>query len=416
MSREMPHDTGIDSTLNLLKDGYLYIMNRTGRFDSDVFDTRLLGQQAICMIGEEAARIFYDEEKFKREGAAPNRVKQTLFGEGGVQGMDGKAHKNRKRMFMNIMSKDNLEKFRQMMTKEWEQALEKWESAESIKLYEESQKVLTRAATIWAGVPADDLDKLTEELVSLFESPASLGPPHWVGRRNRNKLEKWMKGIVKDVRKGTLEPEAETALYEIAWHRDLEGELLDEETAAVEVINIIRPIVANAVYINFLVLALNDYPEEKEKLQGDDPAYDKMFIQEVRRFYPFFPFATAVVRRDFLWNGYEFKEGTLTLLDLYGTNHDPRSWDQPDSFRPERFRNWEASPFAFIPQGGGDGYMGHRCAGEYVTLEVMKIALDFLARRMEFDLPEQDLELSMNDIPITSYVIHNNTLFNVPQY
>jgi hypothetical protein len=52
-----------------------------------------------------------------------------------------------------------------------------------------------------------------------------------------------------------------------------------------------------------------------------------MFVQEVRRFYPFFPFVAAVVKKDFTWKGFEFKEGTLTFLDLYGTNHDPEVWE-----------------------------------------------------------------------------------------
>ncbi len=79
--------------------------------------------------------------------------------------------------------------------------------------------------------------------------------------------------------------------------------------------------------------------------------YQKMFVQEVRRFYPFFPFVAARVKQDFTWNGYQFTEGTLTLLDLYGTNHDQKLWEHPNMFYPERFAQWQGSPFSFIPQG-----------------------------------------------------------------
>lgn len=77
----MPREKGIDNSLDLLKEGYTYITNRNQNLDSDVFQTRLLGQKAICMVGKEAAEIFYDTEKFKRKNAAPNRLIQTLFGE-----------------------------------------------------------------------------------------------------------------------------------------------------------------------------------------------------------------------------------------------------------------------------------------------------------------------------------------------
>jgi fatty-acid peroxygenase len=53
---------------------------------------------------EEAARLFDDAERFQRAGAAPRRVKATLLGEGGVQSLDGEAHRRRKAMFMSPMT------------------------------------------------------------------------------------------------------------------------------------------------------------------------------------------------------------------------------------------------------------------------------------------------------------------------
>lgn len=43
--------------------------------------------------------------------------------------------------------------------------------------------------------------------------------------------------------------------------------------------------------------------------------------------------------------------------------------------------------------------MGHRCAGEWVTIEVMKVSLDYLLNRMEYEIPDQDLSYSMVSIP-----------------
>ncbi|MBV0910743.1 cytochrome P450, partial [Planococcus sp. CP5-4_UN] len=50
----------------------------------------------------------------------------------------------------------------------------------------------------------------------------------------------------------------------------------------------------------------------------------------------------------------DFKKDMRVILDLYGTNHHPDSWDNADEFIPERFSTWDGSPFSFIPQGGGD--------------------------------------------------------------
>lgn len=88
---ELPYDEGLDNTLAFLNEGYLYITNRRKRFNRDMFKTRILGgKQVICMAGKEAAEVFYDNDKFKRNGAAPNKVLNTLFGQDGVQTLDGK--------------------------------------------------------------------------------------------------------------------------------------------------------------------------------------------------------------------------------------------------------------------------------------------------------------------------------------
>src|SRR5690625_7805221 len=79
-----------------------------------------------------------------------------------------------------------------------------------------------------------------------------------------------------------------TILYRFAWQHDMNGDLFNSKTAAVEIINLLRPIVAISIFINFLMLAIHHYPEEKEKLKSGVNQFLEMFVQEVRRFYPFF--------------------------------------------------------------------------------------------------------------------------------
>ena len=87
------------------------------------------------------------------------------------------------------------------------------------------------------------------------------------------------------------------------------------------------------------------------------------------------------------------------ILDLYGTNHDERIWEKPESFWPERFRDRDISPFDLIPQGGGDYQTNHRCPGEWITIELMKVVLHLLTRSITYDVPAQDLRVSLSRIP-----------------
>ncbi len=399
--REIPKEDGIDHSLTLLREGYLFVPNRRKTFASNIFETRLLGKKAICMGGKEAAELFYDNEKFIRNGAAPNRVKKTLLGEGSVQTLDGAEHRNRKAMFLAVMSPEQMERLKEITKKSWEAKLAKWEQQDEVIVYKEAKELLCQIACDWAGVSLKENEEKQKSVLlgKLFESPAAMGPEHWAGRRARREAEEWIERLVEEVRLGTLHPPSGSALYTFSYHKDLQGQLLDARTVAVEVLNILRPIIAISVYLCFTALAVIQYPEESAKLNLKEDKYLKMFIQEVRRFYPFFPTAIAKVKKDFTWEGYQFEKGTLTLLDLYGTNHDPNLWENPELFKPERFSDWQDSTFSFIPQGGGEFDLGHRCAGEWVTVEIMKISLDYFVNQMEFEVPTQDLSYSLVSIP-----------------
>jgi fatty-acid peroxygenase len=167
----------------------------------------------------------------------------------------------------------------------------------------------------------------------------------------------------------------------------------------VELINVVRPIVAVSRFIVFAALALHQHPEWRARLAGAPDDVIEAFVQEVRRVSPFFPFIGGRVREQFAWSGRSFAQGEWVLLDLYGTNRDARAFDAPDEFRPERFIGRAPDPFAFVPQGGGDVWSNHRCPGERITIDLMKTAVTLLTKNMEYDVPVQQLSVDLSQIP-----------------
>jgi fatty-acid peroxygenase len=184
----------------------------------------------------------------------------------------------------------------------------------------------------------------------------------------------------------------------IAHHRDGEGELLPAKIAAVELINVLRPTVANARFASYAAHALHLNPEWRERLQASDDDLEP-FVQEVRRFYPFIPLIGGRVIAPFRWRDRDFVEGEWVLIDLYGTNRDERVWEEPEAFRPERFRERAIGPFDMIPQGGGDHADTHRCPGEWLLIEQLKTIVRLLVREMTYEVPEQDLGIDLGRMP-----------------
>ncbi|OCA85698.1 cytochrome [Bacillus sp. FJAT-27225] len=399
---EVPKDKSLDNSLALMQEGYTFIQNRTKQYGADLFEARILGQKAVCMTGEEAVKRFYDNEFFQRTGAAPKRIQKTLFGVNAIQTKDGAVHQSRKSLFMALLSPEGVKELGQLAYKQFQKAARKWEGMEQVILFDESAEVLCRIACEWAGVPLkeDEARQRANDFNAMVDAFGAVGPRHWKGRRARERGEAWIIEVIEKTRSGELQARQGSALQEWATYRDPDGEPLDAKMAAIELINILRPIVAISTFISYCALAIHDYPECREKLKSEGNQYREWFVQEVRRFYPFGPFLGARARKDFTWNGYNFTEGQLVLLDIFGTNHDYRLWEFPNEFHPERFREWDGNPYSFIPQGGGDPARGHRCPGEGVTVEVMKVAVDFLVNHLQYDVPDgQDLSYSLIRMP-----------------
>jgi fatty-acid peroxygenase len=400
MAVQVPRDKGIDRTLSIFKDGYEFIQKRTQKHHLDVYETKVLGQKVALLSGEAGVKLFYDNEKMKRNGAMPPHILNTLFGKGGVQTLDGKSHEHRKRLFMSLMTPEGLKDLHKITTKQWKAYALEWEKKKKIILFEESLELLTRVGCEWAGIPVEEKEvpKRSKDLNKLIEGASKVGPHYLASLRARKRLEKWIGNVIQMVRHGKHEPRKGSALYEIAFHQDLNGEVLDRQVAAVELLNVIRPLVAISRYLVFGAVALEELPEWKERITSNDEDL-RCFIQEVRRFYPFFPFLAGITTKDFLWQQYHFKQGQMVILDLYGTNHDPRIWENPDNFEPGRFKDYKGSIYELVPQGGGDYYSGHRCPGEWPTIEVMKASYSFMSKHLEYELPKQDMSYSLREIP-----------------
>lgn len=400
MSR-FPHPHTLDSTLSLLRNPYGFISSTSQQLGTDIFETRLLLERTICLTGSDAAEFFYSSSELIREGAVPGRIVKTLFGTGGVQGLDDQQHRHRKQMFMSLMTPKRIKELMQKIHAGWRQCAAQWQRQSSVVLYKSLHHLLLKSACDWAGVPLADheVSHRSKQVAYLFDRAGAIGPRHWTARLARKQTNEWMAKIIDQIRSGSLSPPHESASAIIAFHQDLNGQVLDRNVAAVELLNIIRPIVAISVYIVFVALSIHKHPEMRERIRQGDIEFLNSFVQEVRRYYPFFPFVGARARSAFRWRDYDFAENQLVLLDLYGTNHDPQIWDAPDVFAPERFERKKVQAFEFIPQGGGDYIANHRCAGEWATVEAMKQAASFLSTAVTYEVPDQNLKIQRTRLP-----------------
>ncbi|WP_432119388.1 cytochrome P450 [Streptomyces sp. bgisy032] len=386
-----------DSSLALLAQGYTWLPGRLRRTTAPLVRTRLMGQHAVALHGPEAVRFFYDEQHIERGTALPGPVLSTLFGHGAVHTLDGQLHRVRKGMFLSLLTgPEAVGGLVDGVCAEWDETVASW-PGRRVVLFDEASRVLTRGVCRWAGIPLHDPDAVARDMVAMVDGFATAGPRHWRARRARARSEAWLAGLVDDVRAGSATAPQGSVLDGVARHRDADGRLLDPRTAAVELLNVVRPTVAVCWFLTYAGHALRR-PDVRERLRGDDAAYAVAFARELRRFYPFAPFVGGRAVTDLDWHGEPIPAGTMVLLDVYGQNHDPAHFDDPYAFQPERFAGRPPARDELIPQGGGDPATGHRCPGEDITVALLA-ALGPRLARLEYEVPEQDLRIPLTRMP-----------------
>jgi cytochrome P450 len=139
--------------------------------------------------------------------------------------------------------------------------------------------------------------------------------------------------------------------------------------------------------------------EIRRALQGRTPTpadlanlpYTEMVVREAMRLYP--P-AAGVAREpieDVEIGGYVVPKGSLVTANMFALHRDPRFFDAPERFDPERFaRGWEdrIPRGAYLPFGGGPRV----CIGNGFAMMEARLILATLAQRWRLTLePDQEV-------------------------
>ncbi|KAI3952519.1 hypothetical protein MKW92_051331 [Papaver armeniacum] len=115
--------------------------------------------------------------------------------------------------------------------------------------------------------------------------------------------------------------------------------------------------------------------------------YLRAIVNEILRFHP--PGALLIPRsviQDIEVTGYLIPKGTLVWVNIWGLGRDPSSWDDPLSFKPERFLSsiidYHGKNFEFIPFGAGRRI----CPGLPLAQQIIHMMLGSLIQSFDWVL------------------------------
>ncbi|KTF88450.1 hypothetical protein cypCar_00041718 [Cyprinus carpio] len=87
-----------------------------------------------------------------------------------------------------------------------------------------------------------------------------------------------------------------------------------------------------------------------------------------------------------LLGGHSVPKGTRVLVNMWAIHHDPKHWDEPEQFRPERFLDASGrrvTPSSFLPFGAGPRV----CVGESLARIELFLFASRLLQRFHFSVP-----------------------------
>ncbi|KAF6994053.1 hypothetical protein CFC21_010843 [Triticum aestivum] len=118
-----------------------------------------------------------------------------------------------------------------------------------------------------------------------------------------------------------------------------------------------------------------------------DLHYMQMVIKEVLRLHPPGPLVPRMTREDCTIMGYDMFKGTNVYVNVFAISRDPRSWENPEEFKPERFENnninYNGTYSEFIPFGAGR----RQCPGMLFGTSTVNITLAYLLYHLEWMFP-----------------------------
>ncbi|XP_006665049.1 trimethyltridecatetraene synthase-like [Oryza brachyantha] len=129
--------------------------------------------------------------------------------------------------------------------------------------------------------------------------------------------------------------------------------------------------------------------------------YIDAILKETMRMHPVAPMLTPrMSRMDTSYNGYDIPAGSRVLVSTWSIGRDPKLWDSPEEFMPERFVDSKidikGQDFKLLPFGSGR----RMCPGYSLGLKVIQVSLANLLHGFSWRLPDGMTreQLSMEEI------------------
>ena len=117
--------------------------------------------------------------------------------------------------------------------------------------------------------------------------------------------------------------------------------------------------------------------------------YTQYVIQESMRLFPPVYYIDRQNIKEDVFKGFKIDKGTTLLFSVHQIHRNAQNWDNPDEFRPERFKESRSINNFYFPFGAGP----RKCIGNNFAMYEITLALHQLLKKFKIESVKEDIEI-----------------------
>jgi cytochrome P450 len=341
----------------------------------------------------------------------------------GILTSEGKKHLRQRRLMQPAFHRERIASYGDVMVRQAVDLMSDWKTGELRDIHSDMMKVTLAiiTETMFGKTVKEGADQIGHAIDVGLKYVANKGssfidiPLSVPTKSNREFLEsselldKTIYSLIEARRNSEGEEHKDLLGMLLAARDEDDGEGMTDEQVRDEVMTIFvagHETTANTMSWIFYLLAT--YPEVEKKLHDElstvlceklptvedlpQLKYTNLIVQETLRLYPAAWTINREVVEEVEIGGHTYKPGETLMMSQYVMHRNPRYYEQPEQFIPERFDSdlLKRNPaYAYFPFGGGPRV----CIGNNFALMEAALLLATIAQRYRLRLAEPNQEV-----------------------
>lgn len=388
-----------------------------------------IGPKSVYLVSDPALfqHMLRDQVKIYRKSQFLYNAAKPMVGEG-LLTSEGETWLRQRRMIQPYFHRQRIAVFARMMTDVITATMGAWDASGETNIdlgaymAQITVEIVSRTLFGTATLDAEEINNLGRDMMSAANYVALRGYLPFIPQsiplpghsRFHSAIERLTKAVNTIIEAGKESGENDSLIMMLLEAVDEEtGQRMSRQQLFDEVMTIFSAgFETTATTLTWLWVLLAQHPDVERKLRdevqsvlaGRVPTVDdvpkltycRQVLQESMRYYPPIPMLPRTATADDVAEGYRVPKDSIFLMFYYGVHHNPKHWNAPDTFDPDRFSAANRDTrhrFAYVPFSAGP----RQCIGSDFAMMEGTLVLAMMIQRYHIDLaPDQVIQPNLS--------------------